>query len=333
MAKKLSRSQRQKQKQKQQNKLATQGYSRKEIERLSNADLEKVYKANITQKQAENVDQALKIINRKERERQRGKERRQALANQRQQKLDLLAEIVGTDPLNFGKYPTARFLDKLKLSDLRSGKYTREDFKEYIPPEKRSFIDTFDFDKVYHVPGGLKLHISYRSLNGETSIEDELAWFSQLSNQELIERLRAIKDMPQTRSRQVKGSKGRNVGSSGQAGEAMVYMSSQPALQELYDDQKNANSRANTRNKLLAKNAEKRGVGYQHSGVDYHWQSIRQKDESGRLKAYTEITPRKLLIIGNAIVWNITESDRLGFYNNFYALCCEIIPDMRKILP
>lgn len=333
MAKKLSKKQRQLQKQKQQNKLIRAGYSAKEVEHISNADLQKLATSNIPHSKVKDVESGLKLIDKRERDRQRAKERRQTLQNQRMEKLEHLERIIGADPLSFEKQPTARFLDGLSLDDLRKGKYKRSDFKEYIPQETIKPIDRFDFDKVYKIPDGKKLHFAFRSLNGEKDIGEELKGFEKYSNEELLSFLQTIKSMPQTRSSNIKGSKGRNKGSSGQAGEGVIRLNSQAGLTEVYNHERNADRRANTYSKLLSKTAQKRGVRYQHSSIDYHWQNIRQADQNGKPKAYTEITPRKLLIIGNAIMWNITESDRAGFYNEFYSICCEIVPAMKQILP
>lgn len=333
MAKKLSKKQRQLQKQKQQNKLIRQGYNKKQIETLSNANLQKLSTANIPQSKGKDVNTALKTIDRREKDRVRAKARRDKLQSQRLEKLTHLEKIIGTDPLSFEKQPTARFLDSLDLEKLRKGKYKRSDFREYIPSEKLKPIETFDFEKVYQIPKGKKLHFAFRSLSGDKDISEELEWFNKKSNEELLSFLRTIKQMPQTRSKGEKGSRGKNKGSSGQAGEGLIRLNSQEALSEVYADERNADRRATTFNKLLSKSAKKKGVNYQHSGIDYHWQSIRQKDENGRLKAYNEITPRKLLVIGNALLWNVTESQRAGLYNEFYSVCVNIIPEMKNILP
>lgn len=330
---KLSKRQRAEQKRKQQNKLVRQGFKRQEVEHISNKDLQKLAANSIPQSKTQNVDTALKYLKRKEQNRKASKRHREKLLKQREEKFEILEKIIGTDRLNFKKKPTAKFIDSLKLEDLKKGKYKRRDLLEYIPEDKRKPIDTFDFEKEYEIPGGKKLHFAFRALNGEKDIEEELRRFSRYSNEELIDFLRSIKNMPLTASKRQKGKKGRSVGSSGQAGEAMIKLNSQDALKDVYGKEYNDDRRANNFSKLLAKTAKKKGVDFQHSGVDYHWQSIKQKDDQGRLKAYTKISARKLLIIGNAILWNITERDRQGFYREFYSICVEIIPELKHILP
>lgn len=351
MAKKLSKKQRQIQKQKRQNKLIRQGYDRKQVETLSNVNLQKLATANISQVKSKDVNKSLEIIEQIERERQRQERERQRqelrkeanrksaqkyrkkLQDQRREKEHLISDIIGVDRHEWRSLMNLKTLDRYSLEGLQKGKYKRTDFRQYIPKEYLKPVETFNFEKVYQILNGKKLHFAFRSLNGERDISEELEYFSKMTNEELLSFLKSIKEMPQTRSKSEKGSRGRSKGSSGQAGESLIRLNSQEALSEVYADERNADRRATTFNKLLSKSAQKKGVSYQHSSIDYHWQSIRQKDENGRLKAYTEITPRKLLIIGNALLWNVTESQRGGLYNEFYSVCVDIIPDMKNILP
>lgn len=332
---KKSRKQRKQQREKMRNKLINQGYSAKEVKSFPNKELEKVVSINIPQSKGKNLGNVQRVADRREKDRIRAQQRREKLRSQRLEKLELISQIVGVSNPTELNHPNAKTLDKIKLEDLKSGKYKRTDFSELIPSkdEEFYFIQGFDFEKVYQVPAGKKLHFAFRSLNGERDISEELERFSRYSNEELLSFLKTIKEMPETRSQNVKGKKGRNIGSSGQAGEGMIKMSSQPALQELYNRQRNEDRRGNNYDKLRSKVAKKKGINYQHSGIDYHWQTIRQADENGRAKAYTEITPRKLLIIGNAILWNVTEYERGGLYNQFYSICCDVIPEMKNILP
>lgn len=327
---KLSKKKRAEQKRKQQNKLVSKGYSRKEVESLSNANLNKLTEYNIPQKASASITDTLKEISRKEKNREASRRYRARKKSERQAKLEQIAETLGLNPLEM-KQPTAKYLDGKSLEELK--KLKRTQLREFIPKDKLKPIDTFDFNKSYKLPKGKKLHFGFRALNGEKDIAKELAEFNKLSNEELISYLKTIKEMPLTSSKGSSGKVGKRVGSSGQAGEGIVRLNSQEALQEAYAIEYNDDRRSNNFAKLLSKTAKKKGVNFQHSGIDYHWQAVRQVDEHGRLRAYTEITPRKLLVIGNAILWSITESERSGFYDEFYSVCCEIIPEMKDILP
>lgn len=328
---KLTRKKRKQQKQKQQNKLIAQGFKAQDVASLSNSDLDTLARVKITPSlAAAGTGQAVKQVKRKEANRLAAQRYRDKKKAERLDKLEVVADKLGLAAGEF-KGPTAKWLDKHSLEELQRLK--RTDLKEWIPKDKIKPIDSFDFDKVYKIPNGQKLHFAFRALTGEKDIADELQTFSRYSNEELLSYMQAIAEMPLTGTTQRAGKVGKRVGSSGQAGEGIVRLNSQAALSEAYNKQYNDDRRSNNFAKLLAKTARKKGVGFQHSGEDYHWQHVKQVDDNGRLKAYTEISARKLLIIGNAILWNITESSRRGFYDNFKITACEIIPALKDILP
>ena len=330
---KLSKKQRAKQKQKQQNRLVSQGFKKKEVENLSNVNLQKLSNTNIPQNKRSNTSTALKYIDRREKNREYNRAYRERKKHERGQKLQELERITQTSSIDFNKKPTVKFLDSLDLSKLKNDGYSRQDFIDYIPDQNKKFTDTFDFEKVYQLPDNKKLYFSFRSLDGEFDIAEELNKYNTYTNNQLIAELRQIKEMPLTGSRMVKGKKGQNVGSSGKAGEGKTEYESQKSLYELFAVEYNDNRRANTYVKNRAKSALEKGVTFQHTETDYHWQVICQIDNEGRQRAYTEISPRKLLVIANAIMHNIKEDDRKGFYDDFYVKACEVIPDMQKILP
>lgn len=337
MAKKLSKKQRQQQKQKQQNRLVNQGFNKKDVQQLSNKDLAKLATSNIPQNKKTNTSTALKYIDQREKKREYNRKYRQRKQHEKEylrgQKLQELEKLTGTNAIDLKKKPTAKFLDSLDLDKLKKGQYTRKDFLEYIPEKNRVYTDTFNFDHVYTLPEKKKLFFSFRSLDGEFDISDELNKYNGYTNEQLIAELNQIKNMPLTGSRNVKGSKGRNIGSSGKAGEATIKFDSQSSLFERYNDEYNANRRTKAYIKKRSKSAEKKGVTFQHTETDYQWQVICQKDKEGKQRAYSEISPRKLLVIANAILHNIREDDRQGFYDDFYTKVCDAIPDMKKILP
>ena len=225
-------------------------------------------------------------------------------------------------------------LTKLKgysLEDIRSKKFTVDNFPELYA------LGSIDFNEEIKIPGGKKISFAFRSLSGEVDISDALHHYNSYTIQDLINNLRDLKNKPRTGSRNIKGKKGRNIGSGGKAGEAQAKMLSPGSFQELYAKHYNADRRGHAWSKKLSKNAKARGIDYQHSGIDYRWQYISQApepgDKPGRYKAYSKISRRKLLVIGNAIMDNIKEDDREGFYNDYKDICIQCIPDMERILP
>ena len=330
------------QKKKQQQQLINKGFKRKDVQQLSSKNLNKLTSYNIPQKQVTNTSDALKYVQKKEEQKAKKREyNRQYRAkksaekkHQRQLKEQALERLLGIPPIEYSKKLTAKFLDSLDLENFKNGTYKRDDFIEYVPEKHRTSAELFDWDEEYTMPEGKKLHFAFRSLNGEIDMEEELKRFSKNSIESLLSFLRYIKNMPLTGSRNVQGKKGHNIGSSGKAGEGDVKLITQNSLTELIGKTRyNQNRRSKTWKSKISNRAKKQGVYYQQSFIDYHWQYIRQIDENGRPTAYEKITGRKLLIIANAILWNLRENDREGWYNDFYSIAIEVIPELKNILP
>lgn len=237
----------------------------------------------------------------------------------------MLLEIVSGVPMEKWPRGTLGKLKQYSIEDIQAGKVqVGSNINKPIKGVKNFY------DELHKIPGGKKLSFAFRSLNGEVDIADELERFNGWSIQELLDNINKWAHMPQTRTKRKKGRKGWNTGSSGRAGEGRIDLLTPGSFKELhYKYDFNYNRRSNTYNKKRSKIAQARGLEYQHTGSDYHWQYISQKTEDGNYKAYTEISIRKLLVIGNAIIENILESDRESFYKEFKQVCCTIIPEMK----
>lgn len=235
-------------------------------------------------------------------------------------------EIVSGVPMEKWERGTLTKLKKYSLEEIEAGK-----FKVGVNVPKP--VGKNIFDEEHKVPGGKKLSFAFRSLSGEIDIADELARFSGWSIEELITNINNWAHKPLTRTKRKKGKRGWNTGSSGRAGEGRIDLLTPGSLKELhYKYDYNYNRRSNTYNKKRSEIAKAKGLRYQHTGNDYHWQYISQATEDGSFKAYTKISIRKLLIIGNAIIENIVEADRTSFYKEFKQVACEVIPLMKSIL-
>ncbi len=264
---------------------------------------------------------------RKEKKRESNRKYREKQKRLESDKRKLL-EIVSGVPMDKWERGTLGKLKNYSLEDIQAGK-VQVGSNVNKPIKSNKII----YDELYKVPGGKKLSFAFRSLSGEIDIADELERFSSWSIQELVENINKWAHKPLTRTKRQKGRRGWNTGSSGRAGEGRIDLLTPGSLKELhYKYDYNYNRRAKTYNKKRSQLAKERGLRYQHTEHDYHWQYISQKTEDGNFKAYTEISIRKLLIIGNAIIENIVESDRYSFYKEFKQVACEIIPLMKSIL-
>lgn len=306
-------------------KLVRSGIEPNKIKKKS--QIKKEYKLILAEQRKEEKRKLIEEKQKKQKKKEYNDRYRAKKRKERTEKRILMERITGVPMLEWQRGSLSK-IDKLSLDQIRRGDF-------YIPEitghGSAKDLPGFDFNKEYHVPDGQKLVIAFRALNGEINIYDELQRFDRYSDQDLIGYLRTIKNTPMTGTRGKKGSVGKNIGSSGAAGEAMISLGKQSAFDELYAAAYNENRRSNTFAKKINKRAAARGIGLQHSGIDYHWQYIRQK-EGNRLKAYTKISAHKLLVIANAVMHNIRETDRSGFYQYFYEYAIDIILDMKHIL-
>lgn len=203
---------------------------------------------------------------------------------------------------------TTKFLRHVKKSDIENNTMTRAKYPELFGLKK-----DFDYDKVYKFKD--KLFLAFRDLTGERSLSEILAEFERFSNETLIDFLESIVNQKMTYSKTVKGSN-----SSGRAGEVLFTMGNQTFV-EIYTD----NARRENKNVKRYKSKKK----WQKAPITSEYQILK----SGRFNSIQSSTPRNLLIVANAIMYNIKETDRVDFYQSFYGGVSRNIPEMREILP
>lgn len=311
---KLSRKQRQKLKQKQQNKLIKSGVKPQEISQLSNKELEQRYTSIVTKETKQN-------------------QRKQTLRKQakaRAEKLDFKRNSL--EALGFeSKYAT-----RVKYKDIEAYKRGEENA---LNREKYPFLfhdKCFDFDKEYNLPDGKRLFIAYRDQQGELDFEELLYKYQDYTPEQLLDKLEYIVNLPREHT-------GAGSGSSGRAGEYKFEIASELEI-------KLFNSKAYNDTKRDRKMKEKQDKG-QDALYVYHTPKTKKerlrkrrqfkgekvgfqvlKNESGRV-SYDTVTPRNLLIVANAIMYNVTEPARENFYDRFYSDMNKYIPEFGKILP
>ena len=187
--------------------------------------------------------------------------------------------------------------------------------------------DRFDFDKVYKLKNDEVLYIAFRDFAGETSLEEILEQYSKLTNDQLIDRLVELNNMSPTyspseyRTSRKKGSSYTGGDSSGAAGDYKFLCGKKSAAVEKMMEDNEITRRMDYGYKRKA-HGEQHYKGYQilqSSPFNYYFQ---------------EVTPRNILIVTDAIMANVTEWDRVNFYNRIYKdLIMRHMKDFAKILP
>lgn len=165
----------------------------------------------------------------------------------------------------------------------------------------------FDFNKVYSFKDNNRMYIAYRDFSGERSFAEILSEFKNLTDNELLERLTDLVNTPPIHT-------GKGSGSSGSAGDYKLMVADQSTIEIFNTDTRRENKKKSKR---------------QHSGDRKGYQVLKS---NGRV-SFGEYTPRKMLEVMCAIMGNVTEMDRTGFYNNMYAQIKYHNPEFANILP
>ena len=296
--------------------LRKQGYSYREINRMDAATRKKISTLIIADEREQRKE---KQYPKKQENRRKSDKTRRALQTQNRitKKRFALEKAGFSDAMQRGKISNKK-IDSIKLSDIENGRVNRETYPWLF------YDTTFNFDKVYQFKNGKRMFVAFRDYQGELDIEDALNQFSRYSNGELLDFLQGIVETPPTYQRGVSGS------SSGKAGgfrfmvadQGVIEMFNKDAYQQTVKDRraKKSQDSGKTRRKKRRQQYKGENVGFQVL-------------KDGRRVSYDKVTPRNLLIMANAIMYNVTEQDRLTFYTRFYTDVTKDIPEMIQILP
>ena len=288
--------------------LRKQGYTYKQINRMDSETRQKISNLIISDKEDKKKGiTAPKSDNKTQRALQR--------ANRITRKRFELEKQGFTDAMKRGKI-SDRQIDSINLKDIESGRINRENYPFLYYNTK------FDFDKVYRLKNGKRMYIAFRDYQGELDIEDAMREFSRYSNDELLTFLEGIVETPPSYQKGIKGS------SSGKAG-AFKFVVAQQNVINIFNNETYNESRKYKRRKESADKGKRRSKRQQYKGDNVGFQVIKD----GARVSHDEVTPRNLLIMANAICYNVTEQDRVAFYKRFYTDITRSVPDMAEVLP
>ena len=256
-------------------------------------------------KQAEQLSyKSLLNISRKEEQKQQKRKRAKDSKNKlRRRKAEYLeSHGISLEGL------TLKQIDAIKVKDIENG---------VKPIRSGDKIGYFDFDKVYTLKDGKRFYFAYCDLSGERSFEEIIDEFSSLTNEQLLKRLEYIVNQPTTYQR---GSKRNGVPASGSSGKAGTYkfVSAEQSVIEMFNRQNYNEKRRKPKSKRKT-----------HKGGYKGFQVLK----NGSRNSFDKVTPRNLLIIANAILYNIMETERKPFYNRFYIEVQKHMKDFSKLLP
>lgn len=312
MAKKLSRKQRKQQRQKQLNvvKKQSKNLSQKSLNTIPKKELDKLYNSIVTEQKKQNSIRLEKLKKEEEKRLKSKLKYEKSLELLEYKKQSLIA--LGFDE----KFLKTSYLRKIKRSDIDAYKSGDE---SALSVEKYPFLyDSFgfDFNREYSF-GDKGLYLAWLDYFGEHSLEELINRFKNLSNETLIQILDGIIHQTPTYD---KSAPNRGAGtSSGRAGGVNTGFYTDATAKMMFDSD----------NRNIAKGIENEKKKRVHTGSNKLYQ-LATSDGSYTIK---KISGRQLLILLNAIFYNITEDTRFSTYSTLYKGITSRIPDFKKILP
>ena len=216
----------------------------------------------------------------------------------RHQKADFLRHL-GFEPYDY----TTKQIDSIKISDIRSGKFNEENYP---------FLNSFDFYKPYTLVNGKRMYFAYMDYSGEVSLEDLIEGVRYKTTNQLLNELNNIVNMSPT------AKPGKAGTSSGKGGEISYHCESQNLIVAFaYEDN------------LTTRRSKRRNLKRQKSVTTAGFQILK----NGSRNSFDIVTPRGLLEIAVALMYNATEISRMDFYTAFYYDCIESIPELKRYFP
>ena len=211
-------------------------------------------------------------------------------------------------------------IDRIRITDIKENRFNRENYPKWFG------VSGFDFDKIYFLKDGAVVQFAFRDFAGEATLDEILAQYEGISPERLLDRLEELNNTRPTyspyahRHGKKKGYSGK--GSSGAAGDYKFLCGDKSAAVALRQETNIENTRMRKHPKRKSHGGDKPNVGYQFIKDNGH-------------HTYTnQITPRRLLEVTVAIMSNVTEWDRVNFYNRVYKdLVATHMPDFLRLLP
>ena len=242
-------------------------------------------------------------------EKESKRQRREAYKDDlRRRKIDEL-EKLGYDRSQF----TLSEIDKIKITDIKENRFNRENYPKLFG------VAGFDFDRIYTLKNGEVVQFAFRDFAGETSLEDIISQYEGLSPERLLDILANLNSTHPSYSKGTKKKGGGN--SSGAAGDYKFLCGDKAAAVA-------SRSETNAENTRLRRHPKRKAHGA-HNYTGYQFLK-----PNGHYTFTDQITPRRLLEVTCAIMANVTEWDRVNFYNRVYNdLVARHMPDLLPLLP
>ena len=180
----------------------------------------------------------------------------------------------------------------------------------YVENPETGEIVYMDFNKKMKPLNDIYFYIAFRDLSQENDFDDLLEEYSKYSIQQLIDKLYIMVLTPESYTKDIKDS------SSGKAGEAKFTYSKNKSDFKKFE-------------KLINTPVCKPKNHRKHSNDFIEFQTLVSKGNP----YFNEITPKKILILINAVTHNVFETNRISIYNSMFSIFVKEFPELKEILP
>lgn len=187
-------------------------------------------------------------------------------------------------------------IDRLKVKDMKNGTFNLMKYPEY----NRAAV--CDFYKKMKFLDDTRLYVAYQDYTGENSFEYILNEFKKYPALDLLTLLKDIVNKSLTGIKDVPGTSG------GKAGTAIWNVGTSYALLDEY-------VKVSSTNRHLNSKQGKKSRLKIHKGTNKGYQRLTNAYDKA---THDSMSAYDLLVIINALLYNVTEKDRSNLYNKFY---------------
>lgn len=198
-------------------------------------------------------------------------------------------------------------LRKVKVKDLEQGKINRLN-SPWLYRRK------INWNKTVHLADGKAFLIAYRDFSGERSFSECLSDFEGLSVEQLLQYIKYIMGLGHQYNKRIRS------GSSGSAGDYKFIYGSEHFIELSNEHIKKENENEPKRFHNPWRESQRTYKGFQ----------ILKSNGSVAIKSFT---PKRLLVVANAVLHNVTELERTAFYKSLYRMIEKEVNEMTDYIP
>lgn len=290
------------QKKEQQRLLLESGYRKKQVEKLSSKELEKLSNPIIQQKQVEKKrDAYVSFWQKDETKKEQQKILKRASAKKLHREKVYALEKLGIPREYLSEYQTR----KIKMQDIKDGKVNRFTHPDLFSHSRLNETQIhFNYRKVYKAENGKAFYFAFLDYTGENELGELMGIASNKTTKELLQ---AISNLLRTSPSYVRGK-------SASSGKAATYKYNYTSIDIIKIF--HAETRQTSRHYKRVKNEKMKRKRVHTSGSNNAYQVLWNTPKG--CNYFEELSVRAMLEIMYVFMDNVTEHERFTFFDEFY---------------